>query len=98
MRCPPGAIVMRVISLEDNRLIALHDRKPKPLVLGIIREKVSAADAPVGKPALRNHEVVNGDSPCIDKSERKAFNGISYRPPNLNDGKAMADDLLGLLR
>ena len=90
------AVLRRVIDLEHQRLVARLARKPEPLVLRIVGDRVGLADA-VRVAPLRDDEVVERHAAGVGDGERMGLDRIADRPPHLDDGEAVLQQLFGLV-
>ncbi len=98
MRAPAGAAVLqRVIDLEHDRFLAPLQRKPEPLVIGIVADRIGLAD-PVRVAPLGDDQIVRRDGLRVAHRQRKGLHRIADRPPHLDDGEMPREQAVGFVR
>src|SRR5690348_17901774 len=91
MRRPARAAgAFRIEDLEDEGFVAPHQRKPIPLVLGIVFDRIGLADA-VGIAALGNDEILEHHAARVAEREREGLDGVTDRPPALYDRETILE-------
>ncbi len=94
---PAGTAVLdRVVDLEDQRLIAPHARQPVPTMRRIVGDRIGLADA-VGIAPLGNHEIVERDAARVADCERRGFDRVADRAPDLHDGEVPLQQGIGFV-
>src|SRR4051794_38853601 len=91
-----SAILQGIINLKDKRLLTPHQWEPVPMMVGIVGDRIRLPDA-VGVAALRDHEIIRGDTARVTDGKRKGFDRMADRPPDLHDRKAARQQCLGLV-
>src|SRR5262249_54055075 len=98
MRGPPrAASLLRLVGLENPRLVWPHPREPVPAMRRIVGDRISLADT-AGVAALGYHQAFGRDALRIGDRQWPTLDRMMDRPPHLDDGEAAPKQLLCLVR
>jgi hypothetical protein len=97
MRRPPRASVgHRVVDLEEQSLVRAYSGKPVPAMCLIVRHGI-ALSFPFGIVPLQRDELGALHGPRVGDRERERLNDVANRPPDLDDGEASLEELVGFV-
>src|SRR5438094_6403465 len=90
------SVGLRVVDLEDQRLVAPHLGEVEPAVAGIVLQAVGLADA-VRIAPLGHQQVLGHEAARVQDGERIRLDRLSDRAPHLDDREAAPEQPLRLV-
>src|SRR5260221_4920466 len=84
-----AAVVLRVVALQQDRLVRRHPRKVVPAMLRVVEEAEDFADA-LAIDEIDRHNIFRVQAASAAERQRRAFNWAANRPPDVDFGEPLA--------